>query len=101
MAVYMYTFYKDLHCSAKSLTEIMQEQGKRDNQIVDRVPRFPMARDDFNLYADLIKRISMENDLLYMLFVDSEDLDCMVLKKGTCSFYESKVAALRAIMKAV
>jgi hypothetical protein len=57
-----------------------------------------MTRNDFNLYADIIKSVSMENPLLYMLFVDSEDLDCMVLKKGACSFYESKVAALLAIM---
>ena len=94
----MYTFYRDLHCSQKSLRDMLKLQRARDEKIVDKVPQFPMPTEEFNKYSDLVIGLSKQIHNLYMLFVDDES-DCMVVHQGTCSFHESKMAAINSILR--
>ena len=97
----MFSVYTDLHLEPNTTDQV--EKTKDIQYLRDRnlffemqkhdIPKFPMSTMEFIQHIDKFKKISMEDELLCIIF--DSDLKTHVLKHGQFKLFNTTTEALR------
>ena len=101
MTMLMFSVYTDLHLEPNTTDKV--DQTKEIQYLRDRnlffemqkhdIPKFPMSTMEFIQHIDKFKKISMEDELLCIIF--DSDLKTHVLKHGQFKLFTTTTEALR------